>query len=224
MYTVARFCALASLLWTLLIPCAVAQDSSSLPKYGSGSKSDAQRTADERFLAGIDQQYKGDRKKAGQEFATRGWQSLRQGNPREAMRRFNQAWLLDSSNGHALWGMGAVQGDTGKSDEAIKLFQEAEKSLRDDIDFATDYARTLGMAAAEAKDDAALQQAFKRYARIQERAPNHTLNLQNWAITLFYVGNYAEAWRKLSLAEATPRRGEIDAGFVEELQKKMPRP
>ena len=50
------------------------------------------------------------------------------------------------------------------------------------------------------------------------------MNLQNWVVTLYYVGNYAEAWKKVKLAEATPRRAELDPGFIAALQAKMPRP
>lgn len=224
MQRVLRILASALLVWGLSLRCAAADDSSLLPMYGAAPKNEAQQAADDRFLAASDQQYKGDRKKAAQDVAMRGWQSLRRGNPRDAMRRFNQSWLLDSSNGSALWGMGAVQGSAGKTGEALKLFQKAEQSLANDIDFSVDYARALGMAGAETKDAVLLQQAFGRFARIHEMAPQNTLNLQNWAITLFDIGNYAEAWKKIQLAEATPRRSELDSSFIAALQEKMPRP
>ncbi|MBK9237172.1 MAG: hypothetical protein IPO19_14710 [Rhodoferax sp.] len=50
------------------------------------------------------------------------------------------------------------------------------------------------------------------------------MNLQNWAVTLFYVGNYPEARKKIQLAEVTPRHVELDPGFVAALQGKMRRP
>jgi hypothetical protein len=50
------------------------------------------------------------------------------------------------------------------------------------------------------------------------------LNLQNWAIILFYTGDYGEAWKKIKLAEGAPRAGELDKNFVAALEKKMPRP
>lgn len=140
------------------------------------------------------------------------------------MKRFNQAWLLDKTNGSAIWGMAAVQGSAGQLDESLKLFTEAEPLIGPDIDFAVDHAKALGMAGAERKDTRMLNDAFARFARAYERAPQHTLNLQNWAITLYYVGNYAEAWKKVKLAEATPRRNFLDPKFVEALQQKMPRP
>jgi hypothetical protein len=80
------------------------------------------------------------------------------------------------------------------------------------------------MAGAETRNEAMLRDAFARFARLHERAPDHTLNLQNWAITHFYAGNYAEAWKKVKLAEATPRRAELDRSFIAALQARMPRP
>ena len=202
----------------------LAQDINLQPKYGALPKNDAQKAADERFFASIDAYYKGDRKKAAEEVATRGWQFLRQGNAPEAMKRFNQAWLLDSSNGSALWGMAAFEASTGKMDESLKLFAEAERFVGNDIDFSVDYAKALGIAGAEAKNEAHLRDAFARYARLYEMAPQHTLNLQNWAIVLFYVGNYAEAWKKVKLAEATLRHADLDPRFLAALQSRMPRP
>ena len=173
----------------------------------------------------MDAEYKGDRKKAAGEVALRGWQFLRQGNPQDAMRRFNQAWLLDAGNGTALWGMAVLQmGAPGKTDEAMGLFAEADRLVGADIDFAVDYAKALGQVGAGSRNQTMLKDAFRRFAQLHEKAPNHTLNLQNWAVTLYYVGNYAEAWKKVKLAEATPPRAELDPGFIAALQAKMPRP
>lgn len=203
---------------------ASAQDINLEPKYGSTPKNEAQKAADAKFLASIDDYYKGNRKKAAKDTSTRGWQFLRQGNIPDAMRRFNQAWLIDNASGSALWGMAAIQSDAGKIAESLKLFAEAESIVGGDIDFSVDYAKALGFAGAETKNDALIKDAFVRFERLYERAPQHTLNLQNWAITLFYVGNYAEAWKKIKLAEATPRHAELDPNFLADLQRKMPRP
>jgi tetratricopeptide (TPR) repeat protein len=201
-----------------------AQDANLKPKFGEAPKSDMQKAADAKFLAGVDEYYKGDRKKAANDLSSRGWQFLRQGNKADAMRRFNQAWMIDNSSGSALWGMAAIQAEAEDIATSMKLFSEAERFVGDDVDFAVDYAKTLGLAGAETKDEVLVKQALTRFARLHERAPQHTLNLQNWAITLYYVGNYRDAWQKIQLAEGTPRRAEIDQSFVSELQRKMPRP
>lgn len=203
---------------------AYAEANSLLPKYGPSPKSEAQKTSDQKFIAEIDKQYQGDRKKGASEIAMRGWQLLRQGDQATAMRRFNQAWLLDNTNGQALWGMGAVWSIQGHSLAALALFLEAKQQVGDDIDFSVDYAKTLGIAGAESKSAKILESAFVLFQQVYDRAPQHTINLQNWAVTHFYVGNYAEAWKKIKLAEATPRRTDIDPRFIAALQEKMPRP
>jgi tetratricopeptide (TPR) repeat protein len=203
---------------------AFAQEINLQPKYGLQPKNEAQKTADAAFLAGIDKQYQGNRKKAAEELSGRGWQLLRRNAAPEAMRRFNQAWLADATNGSALWGMAVVQAGSGKFQEALELFAEAERVLGGDIDFSADHARALGAAGLETKSESMLNDAFSRFARVYDKAPQHTLNLQNWAIALFEVGNYAEAWKKIKLAEATPRSAALDPEFLAALQSKMPRP
>ena len=225
MTTFPRFLAAVTIAVASAFQGAQAQkDPAVLPKYGSAPKTQVQKDADSKLIAEMDKQFKGDRKKAAQEAATRGWQLLRQGNAADAMRRFNQAWLLDKSNGLALWGMAAVQGGTGQGAQALQLLAEAEKSIGDDFDFAVDHARALGMAGIQTKNEALVRQALDRYARIHQRDPQHTQNLQNWAITLFGVGQYALAWSRIELAEATPRRAQLDPRFIAALQQKMPRP
>ncbi len=158
---------------------AFTQDINLLPKYGLFPKSEAQKKADAQFLATIDDHYKGNRKKAADDVSVRGWQLLRQGDISNAMRRFNQAWLIDSSNGTALWGMAVIQAGSGKLENALMLFSEAEALVGDDIDFSADYAKALGIAGVQTRNNALLDDAFTRFERIHERAPQHTLNLQN---------------------------------------------
>jgi Tfp pilus assembly protein PilF len=42
-----------------------------------------------------------------------------------AMRRFNQAWLLDSNNAEVYAGFAAVLHDQGKNCEAMKMMEDA---------------------------------------------------------------------------------------------------
>ncbi len=140
------------------------------------------------------------------------------------MRRFNQAWLLNNSNGTTLWGMAAIQASSGKFDDSLKLFAEAEKFVGSDINFSVDYAKALGVAGVKLGDDVLLKDAFDRFERIYQKAPQNTKNLQNWAITLFSKGRYSEAWAKVKLAEATPNKDDLDPRFLAALQSRMPQP
>jgi len=211
----------------LILVCAnsaCADDRNLLPKYGSLPKAAWQKEADANFIAAIDEEYQGDRIKASSDLALRGWQYLAGRDLASAMRRFNQAWLLNNHNGIALWGMGAVEASLGKVDESLQLFAEAEKFVGDEINFSVDYAKAVGIAGVDRKDDALLKDAFDRFERIYQKAPQNTRNLQNWAMTLFGVGKYSEAWEKVRLAEATPGKGDLDPRFLKALQSRMPRP
>lgn len=215
------------LLVATLIVCAnhaLADDRNLLPKYGSLPKPEWQKEADAAFIKATDEEYHGDRNKASMDTAARGWQYLRAHDLEDAMRRFNQAWLLNNSNGTALWGMAAVEASWGKFDDSLKLFAEAEKFVGGDINFSVDYAKSSGMAGVKLNDDALLRDAFDRFEHIYQKAPQNALNLQNWAIILFDKERYSEAWAKIKLAEALPNKGDLDPTFLAALQARMPRP
>ncbi len=201
-----------------------ADDRNLLPKYGGFPPTAIEKEINDKFISGMDEDYHGDLKKASMDMAMRGWQYLASGYLDDAMRRFNQAWLLNKKNGTALWGMAAIEASSGNYDDSMKLFAEAEKFVGSEINFSVDYARTVGMAGVERKDDGLLKDAFDRFGRIYQKAPQHTKNLQNWATTLFGIGRYSDAWEKVKLAEATPNRDELDPRFLAALQSRMPRP
>jgi Tfp pilus assembly protein PilF len=204
---------------------ASAQDESNLlPKYGLLPKTEAEQAANKVFISGMDEEYHGDRKKAANFMAMRGWQYLQEGDPDNAMRRFNQAWLLESKNGTALWGMAAVEADKGKYDDSLKLFAEAQKSMSNEINFEVDHARTVGTAAVAQKDEALLKDALDRFQKIYKKAPKNGRNLKNWAMILYQKERYSEAWAKVKLAEATPDKNQLDPSFLKQLEAQMPRP
>jgi lipoprotein NlpI len=120
--------------------------------------------------------------------------------------------------------MGQIEANRGKATESLALFGEANRMIGFDLDFAIDYARAQSLAGVKLGDKKLMDEAFKRFAQLHTRAPKNTLNLQNWAIALYYTGQYAAAWDKVKAAQATPRGAEVDKKFVADLQRKMPRP
>jgi tetratricopeptide (TPR) repeat protein len=130
-----------------LILCAnlaCADDRNLLPKYGGLPLTAIEKEINDTFVSGMDEDYHGDLKKASMDMAMRGWQYLAAGDLDDAMRRFNQAWLLNKKNGTALWGMAAVEASSGNFDDSLKLFTEAEKFVGSDINFSVDYAKHWG--------------------------------------------------------------------------------
>ena len=201
-----------------------AQDISLMPKYGGGTKTALQLEADASFLKSMDKNFDGDRLRASEEVARFAWQALRQGRAVDAARRFNQAWLLNPKNGMALWGMGALESDKGSYDSAVKLFDEASAYLQADPDFRADQARALGFIGLETKDQALQERAWRIFEDVKRSSPGHAVNLQNWAIVLYYGGRFQEAWQKIAEAEKTPNAKDINPAFLKALGGKMPRP
>ena len=114
----------ASLL--LLIGCSTSsvncpEGISLLPRYGSKPKCPEQIEADRAFLASCDKQFTS-RKLASEHHTVAGWGFFEQRQLDTAMKRFNQAWLLDSTNADVYWGFASVLGMRQEFRASIPLF------------------------------------------------------------------------------------------------------
>jgi len=92
------------------------------PMYGGPGivKTPFQLELDEKFIQqGI--QGAGSREKACQDVIKWGWEKLNAGDSTTAMKRFNQAWLLDPSNPQVFKGFAAVLKKQGKTAEADRM-------------------------------------------------------------------------------------------------------
>jgi tetratricopeptide (TPR) repeat protein len=97
------------------------KDISLLPEYGNVKKDAGQINADNEFSEAVLKQFK-TAKEGADYFIKRGFDFLYSGDLQTAMRRFNQAWLLDKKNENVYWGFGAVYGILGDNDEAITQY------------------------------------------------------------------------------------------------------
>ena len=215
---------LCALSLCLLLQSASAKDINLLPKFGGQPKSAEAIEADQEFLRNMDNLFKGDRHKAAEHVASKGWDYLRSGDPVTAMKRFNQAWLLDSRNVNALWGMSSIVGAEGELDLALSLLKEAEAIDGSDISRSSEYARAYCMVAVLKSDFAMLKESLDRFERISKQIPNSPINWQNWAMALYWSGDYAGAWEKVAKMESLGPNLFKDTQFIEELASKMPRP
>jgi tetratricopeptide (TPR) repeat protein len=174
-----RTCSLLLLSIAFLPLSTFAEAPEQQPKYGRASDDSAPSVEDQKFMSEMDSRFKGDRNKASADLATKGWTALHQGKAELAMQRFNQSWLLQNNNGNALWGMGQIEANRGHTGESLKLFGEANRMIGFDLDFAVDYARAQSLTGVKMADKKLMDEAFKRFAQLQVRAPTNTLNLQN---------------------------------------------
>jgi tetratricopeptide (TPR) repeat protein len=77
------------------------------PEYGNVRKTEEQVKADQDFVKLVLQQ-DGTNSKGSEHLVKLGFDYLYKGDLVTAMKRFNQAWLLDNKNENAYWGFGAV--------------------------------------------------------------------------------------------------------------------
>lgn len=122
------------LFFTLLLSCVNGQNINSitpciekinlLPLYGNVEKCSEQLDADKRFLSYCDSIYHS-RSEASKAHVKMGWNYVEKNDRDTATKRFNQAWLLDSLNSDAYWGLGIIQGSKQLYEDAEKLFQKS---------------------------------------------------------------------------------------------------
>jgi tetratricopeptide (TPR) repeat protein len=108
-----------------------------LPKYGNLPKTEKQKEADNKLIDNYVKQ-SGTRRKASEGLIDMGFKYLYRGDTKTAMYRFNQAWLLDSSNVDIYWGFGAVYHSLeqyelalAQYDEGLKIDPENSKIITD---------------------------------------------------------------------------------------------
>ena len=105
-----------------------------VPMYGQPEiqRPDPWKKADAEFIQNALELFKGDREKASKAWAQEADSFFRKGDLDYAMRRYNQAWLLNENNYQPYWGFGQVMIMRGKTDEAIKYYEKAKTHIDDD--------------------------------------------------------------------------------------------
>ena len=206
-----------------------AQPVDQLPMYGGLDRSgdSSLREADDKLVAETVRHY-GSREKASAAFVANGFAFYGRDNLADAMRRFNQAWLLDPNNAEVYFGFAVVLHDKGKNCEATTQFERATSFGRYIEGMAPDAARILVLCAVEDKSlsEEAKSKLFSRsdalYAEALTREPNKGYVHASMASASFWRGKYAEAWASVKLARANG--GRLPEQFLRLLREKMPEP
>lgn len=95
-----------------------------LPMYGHQPKTEEQKLIDAEFISSTMslEQFKGDRRAASDHMIGLGFKYLGRDDGKTAMYRFNQAFLLDSTNTDIHWGYGGFFMSTGNYAEAAEQY------------------------------------------------------------------------------------------------------
>ncbi|KFF10072.1 tetratricopeptide repeat protein [Flavobacterium hydatis] len=95
-----------------------------LPMYGEVKKCEQQIQSDKEFLLQTEKQFKS-REKAAELYVSKAWEYFYKDDNDTAMKRFNQAWLLDNTNPQIYWGFGNILGKKKEFEESIKYLKRS---------------------------------------------------------------------------------------------------
>jgi tetratricopeptide (TPR) repeat protein len=172
----------------------------------------------------------GNRQAASRALVAQGWENIKKGMLDIAMRRFNEAWLLNPKNYQAFWGFGAVLSAQGKLAEALDQLETARELIDDPkqkMPLLSDLGAVHSAYGARLPADQQLDRAQQfviannRFAESLEIDPNYARSWREWAISLYEQERYSEAWIKAKRAmelNAEP----FPPSFLDSLRKKVP--
>src|SRR5688500_10465683 len=112
-----------------------------LPRYGLLPKSESEIAADKSFITATmkQPQFNGDYRAASNHLIKLGFTYLYRRDLKTAMYRFNQAYLLDSTNTDIYWGYGAFYMTLGNYEEARKQYARGLSIEPNNPHLLTDY-------------------------------------------------------------------------------------
>lgn len=174
-------------------PSAAVRQINELPMYGGALKTESQKRADQELIDDT-LAYGVSLDEGSRLSVAKGWALLDAGEPGLAMRRFNQAWLLDSGNPGAYWGMAAASWELDRDlSQAEHLFWLAEALAPNDADLQVDFGRLYGRAGKP-------EMALARYQKAVALDPAVHDGLRGMAVAHLDLGQFGEACRHAALA------------------------
>ena len=92
-----------------------------IPEYGNQPKSPEMLQADQQFLNTV----KGKEQQAFDHMMNVGWSFFKRGDIGTAIKRFNQAWLIDSTRYESYWGFAAAEGRLNNLETSKHYYEKA---------------------------------------------------------------------------------------------------
>ena len=198
-----------------------------VPMYGGMDRSahPTLKAADEKLIAGVTRAF-GTRETASDRFVDQGIRFYHRGDYQTAMKRFNQAWLLNPKNPKAFWGFAIVRHDQGAYGGAKKWIDQALKlGLTNPVALAD-----AGMLySTVAEDDESLteqqrsiltEKSKQLYTQAISLAPGNDYIYSSWAHTLYRQGDYEGAREMVNKQRQVG--GTPNAWLMNRLDEKVP--
>ncbi len=194
-----------------------------LPKYGNAVKTEEQKKLDQELIE-TSLKIDGTNRKASDHMIQVGFSYIYR-DIKTAMYRFNQAFLLDSTNSDIYWGYGGVYMVLRNYDLAKKQYLEGLKINPNNPHLLTDYGTYFMIQYSNllevSKKDAIenLQLAIQTFNKSYELDPNDQNTLYKLSVAYYTDGNCKNATLFLDKCKALGGKP-IDKGYESELKKK----
>ncbi len=196
------------------------------PRYGDIEKTVYQHREDEAFRAFMLRQFE-TVEKASQFLIDRGLQFIYQEDPVEAMRRFNEAYLMDSSNYDIYMGYGEIYASMGQHTLARELYLEGLARDAQNAKLLTANGNTYlaeyyintnkDQKLAQAKLDTGIALLNRSY----ELEPSDGNTNYKLSICYFNKNNCQKAGKHLRIAELLGNNN-VHGEYINDLQKRCP--
>lgn len=192
------------------------------PEYGKLQKSVEELKADEKFIETFTM-LGYTTKEASIELASKAWADLRQAHYEDAMRRFNQAWLLEANNANALWGFGALLAALENTEGSIKYLELAYQNNSSATNLLIDISTAYLLQYNNDKDTSDLEKGLAALLKYLKSDAKNEEALYKTAIYYYHLQDYSTSW---NYVDKCKKQGGsvIQPGFIDALSKKMKNP
>ena len=202
------------------------KDPSLQPEYGNIQKTPEQIDVDQQFIDKLLDEYDGDKKKASKKMTELGFKYLyEKGDFVTAMRRFNQAFLVEQNNADIYYGYGTVFFNLGEMEKARMQYDKGLNIDSEHAEILTDYGTTyLGdfYNNFDSNKELANERLIlaKKYLDKSYKLDQKNSNtIYKLAVINMYLDNCKEAWKYLKSAKKM-KNPNVTVAFENELKTK----
>lgn len=232
---------------SLYFGCSAGPSMNEEPMYGNKPFSEEQKKLNGQVVEGVIKEA-GSRQAALEKTIRLAWQYFYEKNDLPtAMKRFNQAWLIEPNNDEVFYGFAFLLSVRGRTDEAVSFYKKAleinpnhpmalanlARSYKDQS-YALYQRKQLSTPDVEVKN--IIEEALVLYEKASQAATSGSevrlTSLESdlsyiyyqWAIALEFNGEYAKAWEKIKLSRKYGGDRIVEPGFIQELSRFMAEP
>lgn len=202
-----------------------------LPMYGGMDRQAVPllKEADRQLIEGTTKEF-GSREKASAAFVNTGFNYYYRDELDKAMRRFNQAWLLNPNNSEVYWGFSSILHDKKEYCEAKKMVEKAlALNPPDNRGFYPDAGRIYTLCAVNnptlSREDKVrlIEESEMLYHKAEKTEPDKAYLYLSWATAYYWRGQYEDAWKMVEKHREAGGEGPPEP-FISMLRAKMPEP